>query len=157
MPISSTLRPLYLACLLTATTFAAQGAWAQTYSQPPQDKEKKSTHQHGTAATDASGKSSAVLKADLVEPEKKAKEKAATVKVEVTGLELVDPATVNEKAKAGQGHLHYQVDDDPIVATTTKKLSFHALSSGKHTIKVVLAGNDHSPLGPEQTLDVNIP
>jgi hypothetical protein len=112
MSISSTHRPLYLACLLSATTFAAQGAWAQTYSQPPQDKEKKSTHQH---------------------------------------------ATVNEKAKAGQGHLHYQVDDDPIVATTAKKLSFHALSSGKHTIKVVLAGNDHSPLGPEQTLDVNIP
>jgi len=146
---SSTHNRMLVACVLSAAALAARGAWAQ-YSSGPKDTKSQ------TAST-ASEKSHAVLKADLVDAEKKAKGKAATVKVEVTGIEIVDPATVNEKPRAGQGHLHYQVDNDPIVATTAKKLSFHELAPGKHTIKVVLAGNDHSPLGPEQTLDVTIP
>jgi hypothetical protein len=150
---SSMRRLTCLLCFLSATALGTRGAGAQSSSQPSHDT---TSHTHA-AASDASSKTHATLKADLVEPEKKAKDKSATVKVEVTGVEMVDPATVNEKAKAGQGHLHYQIDDDPIVATTAKKLSFHALPSGKHKIKVVLAGNDHAPLGPEQTLDVNIP
>jgi len=101
--------------------------------------------------------SAATLKASLVDADAKAKKQAATVKVDVAGVELVDPATVNEKPMAGQGHLHYQVDDGPVIATTTTKLSFHGLKSGAHHIKVMLAGNDHSPLGPEKTLDVTVP
>ena len=57
----------------------------------------------------------------------------------------------------GQGHLHYQVDDGPIVATTVPKLSFHGLKPGTHSIMVQLAANDHTPLGPEQKLSVTIP
>lgn len=97
------------------------------------------------------------LTATLVDPEKKAQQKAATVSVKVDGIALVDPATVNEKAMAGQGHLHYQVDSGPVIATTTTKLSFHGLTPGAHKIVVMLAANDHSPLGPQQTLDVTIP
>jgi hypothetical protein len=97
------------------------------------------------------------LTAKLVDQEAKAKKKAATVEATVTGLEIIDPATVNEVAKAGQGHLHYQVDDGPIIATTVLKLSFHELTPGKHMIKVSLAGNDHKALGPEQTLNVDVP
>ena len=97
------------------------------------------------------------LTATLVDPEKKAQQKAATVSVKVDGIKLVDPATVNEKAMAGQGHLHYQVDGGPVIATTTTKLSFHGLTPGAHKIVVMLAANDHTPLGPEQTLDVTIP
>ena len=87
----------------------------------------------------------------------KAKKQAATVKVDVAGIKMVDPATVNEKPMAGQGHLHYQVDDGPVIATTTTKLSFHGLKPGAHHIKVMLAANDHSPLGPEKMLDVTVP
>jgi glyoxylate carboligase len=43
------------------------------------------------------------------------------------------------------------------IPTGTLKVSFHGLKPGPHRIKVALAANDHSPLGPEQTLDVNIP
>lgn len=57
----------------------------------------------------------------------------------------------------GQGHLHYRVDDGPVIATTSAKLSFHGLASGKHKIVVMLANNDHSPAGPQQTLEVTVP
>ena len=97
------------------------------------------------------------MTAKLVDPEKKAQGKSATVEVKVTGLKLTDPAAVNEKPMAGQGHVHYQVDDGPVIATTTTKLSFHGLTPGQHKIVVMLAGNDHNPLGPQETLNVTIP
>jgi hypothetical protein len=100
---------------------------------------------------------SATLTAKLVDAEKKAKGKAATVEVTVKGIALIDPAKVNELPRRGQGHLHYQVDNGPVIATTTTKLSFHELSSGEHKIVVMLAGNDHKPLGPQETLTVTVP
>ena len=116
--------------------------------------------QHGSHTkpqTGGAAKGTPTLTATLVDAEKKAQQKAATVDVKVTGIKIIDPAAANEKPVAGQGHLHYQVDDGPIIATTTMKLSFHGLTSGTHKIVVTLAGNDHNPLGPQQTLDVTIP
>jgi hypothetical protein len=97
------------------------------------------------------------LSAKLIDPEKKAQEQTATVEVEVTGIQLVDSAAVQEQPQRGQGHLHYQIDSGPLIATTTTKLSFHELSSGAHKITVMLVGNDHQALGPRETLTVNIP
>jgi hypothetical protein len=97
------------------------------------------------------------MTAELVDPEKKAADRTATVEVTVSGIELIDPATAMEKHVAGQGHLHYQLDMGPIIATPTRKLSFHELPPGSHTIVVMLAGNDHKPLGPQERLTVNIP
>ena len=99
----------------------------------------------------------AVMTAKLIDADKKAAEKAATVEVTTSGVELVDPAISKEKAVPGQGHLHYQVDKGPVVATPSAKLSFHELTPGTHTILVVLAGNDHQPLGPQQELKVTVP
>ena len=106
------------------------------------------------ASSSAAGMS---LSATLVDPEAKARKNAATVKVTTRGVRIVDPALSGESPIKGQGHLHYQVDDGPIVATTAAKLSFHELKSGAHTIAVVLAANDHTPLGPAQKLSVTIP
>jgi hypothetical protein len=97
------------------------------------------------------------MTAKLIDPDKKAADRAATVEVTVSGVELTDPAMANEKPVAGQAHLHYQVDKGLVVATTAAKLSFHELTPGSHTILVVLAGNDHKPLGPQQQLSVNVP
>ena len=97
------------------------------------------------------------LTARLIDADNKAKKKAATVEVTVKGVSLIDPATVGEKPKAGQGHLHYRVDDGPVIATTATKLSFHELTSGTHKIVVMLAANDHTPLGPQETLTVTVP
>ena len=97
------------------------------------------------------------LTAVLVDPEAKAQKKEATVKVTVTGATMTDPAIAKEKPKTGQAHLHYRVDSGPIIATTSTKLSFHELTPGEHKITVVLSANDHSPLGPQETLTVRIP
>jgi hypothetical protein len=109
------------------------------------------------AAATAAYAADAKMEARLVDPEKKAAGQAATVEVKVTNLQLVDPASVGEKPNKDQGHLHYQVDDGPVVATPSNKLSFHGLTAGKHKIVVTLAGNDHKPLGPEATLEVTVP
>jgi hypothetical protein len=122
-----------------------------------QDKSKSEhsgmDHKNMQKAT-ASGVS---MTAKLVDPEMKAQKKEATVVVDVKGIKLTDPAEAKEQPKAGQGHLHYQVDDGPVIATTSPKLSFHGLTSGAHKITVVLAANDHSPLGPQETLNVTVP
>jgi hypothetical protein len=97
------------------------------------------------------------LSAKLSDAEKKAQEHTATVEVRVAGIQLIDPAAVNEQPQQGQGHLHYQVDTGPVIATTTTKLSFHELSSGSHEITVMLVSSDHQPLGPRETLPVIIP
>lgn len=104
-----------------------------------------------------SGSVKPTMTAKLIDPEKKAAEGAATVEVTVSSVELTDPAIANEKPVPGQGHLHYQVDKGPVVATPTAKLSWHDLTPGTHTIVVMLVGNDHKPLGPQQQLTVNVP
>lgn len=141
-----------LAILMVAMVVVVQ---AQYGSSKPQTAAAKPAATPATPA--ATQKGAPTLTATLVDAEKKAAQKAATVQVKTTGIRLIDPATVGEKPRAGQGHLHYQVDSGPIIATTTTKLSFHELSSGPHKIMVVLAANDHSPLGPQQTLEVTIP
>ena len=97
------------------------------------------------------------LTVKLVDAEQKAQKKSATVSVQVRGVKIVDPASVKEKPVKGQGHLHYRLDNGPIIATTATKLSFHELSSGPHSFMVNLAGNDHMPLGPSQTVNVTVP
>lgn len=121
--------------------------------------QEKPTHDHSDMTKKEMAKSSsqATMTAKLVDPEMKAQKKEATVMVEVKGVKLTDPAMAKEQPKAGEGHLHYQVDDGPVIATTTPKLSFHGLTSGTHKITVTLAANDHSPLGSPQTLTVTIP
>ena len=96
------------------------------------------------------------MTADLVNPEKNGARGAATVVVKVSGVTLTDPAAANELPKAGQAHLHYQLDGGPVVATTSPKLSYHGLTAGEHRIVVMLAANDHTPLGPQQTLTVKV-
>lgn len=98
-----------------------------------------------------------IMTAKLIDAEKKAAQRSATVEVTTSGVELTDPTVSNEKPVPGQGHLHYQVDKGPIIATSAAKLSFHELTPGAHTIVVMLAGNDHKPLGPKQQLTVTVP
>ena len=97
------------------------------------------------------------LDARLIEAASAAREGSATIQVNVSGLEIVDPSAVQEKPRNGQGHLHYRVDDGPIIATTITKLSFHGLSAGMHHISVALVGNDHQPLGLVKELEVSVP
>ncbi|HEU4430724.1 MAG TPA: DUF6130 family protein [Myxococcota bacterium] len=97
------------------------------------------------------------LSAKLVDREAKARKGEMTVEVSVSGLEIVDAAKAMEQPTTGQGHLHYRLDDGPVVATTATKLSFHGLAAGSHRLEVRLAGNDHKPLGPAQNLSITVP
>ena len=124
-------------------------------SAAAQDKSKTETQSANQVVSQAA--QTATMTASLIDAEKNAKDKSATVEVRVGGVELIDPALTTKKPVKGQGHLHYQVDDGPVVATTAPKLSFHGLSSGKHKIVVTLANNDHSPAGPPQTLEITVP
>ena len=72
----------------------------------------------------------------LVDRDTKARQKAATVRVDVGGLQLIDPDEVGGRPAPGQGHLHYRVDGGPVVATLSTKLSFHELAPGSHVIYV---------------------
>jgi len=144
-----------------ALVVSAQDRAADT---PQQTDQGYKSMQHQTTETqrqaDQVRKTAApapTLSAMLMQAEKKAKQHEADVQVRVAGIDIVDPAMANEKPEPGQGHLHYQLDSGPIIATTATKLDFHKLSPGKHQITVMLAGNDHNPLGPRETLHVTIP
>lgn len=82
---------------------------------------------------------------------------SATIGVELSDVEMVDPASVNERVERGEGHLHYRVGDGPVVATTATRLSFHELPPGEHRIEVTLVGNNHQPIGPREVLEVTVP
>lgn len=97
------------------------------------------------------------LSAKLLDAEHNALKKEAAVEVSVKNLKLVDPEEAGEKPKSGEGHVHYQIDAGPVVATTATKLSFHEMPPGKHEIKVTLSANDSLPLGPAKILKVSIP
>src|SRR5512140_261805 len=57
------------------------------------------------------------LKATLVDAAKKAEAKTATVQATVGGINLIDPDKTHGQVKKGQGHLHYQLDNGPTIAT----------------------------------------
>jgi hypothetical protein len=183
-----------------------------------------------TDADDAIDNRPLSLTAHLVEEEMHAKERAAVVQVEVTGIRLVDAETGMEgggaygtstsgtstspvetgtdntaagttptdnaaggttyggttpgttpgaapdadtdadgmdtdatttadgsMATARMGHIHYRLDGGPVIATPVTRLAFHELAPGQHTVTVMLAAPDHTPLGPQQTLTFTIP
>jgi hypothetical protein len=142
---------------LRLAVFAALSiAFVLSLGMPVTAQEKAQTGAAQASANQVVGQS-ATLSASLVDAEKNAKEKTATVEVRVSGVELIDPAKTSKQPMKGQGHLHYQVDSGPVIATTSPKLSFHELTPGKHKIVVMLANNDHSPAGPQQTLEITVP
>jgi hypothetical protein len=130
-------------------------AFVLALGMPAAAQEKAKTGAPKASANQVVGQPT--LSASLVDAEKNAREKTATVEVRVAGVELIDPAKTSKQPMKGQGHLHYQVDSGPVIATTSPKLSFHELTPGKHKIMVMLANNDHSPAGPQQTLEITVP
>jgi hypothetical protein len=97
------------------------------------------------------------LDAELIDAETNAAKGNALIEVTVTAVELIDADEARSTPRSGQGHLHYQVDAGPVIATSAKKLAFHELEPGSHKIHVALVGNDHKPIGPEETVTFLIP
>lgn len=108
----------------------------------------------GAVAAHAAGPS---LDAELIDADVNAAKGNALIQVTVLDMDLIDADDAGGTPRKGQGHLHYRVDDGPVIATSVKKLAFHELQPGPHKIHVALVGNDHKPIGPEETVTVMIP
>jgi hypothetical protein len=78
----------------------------------------------------------------------------ARLRVDIAGIQLIDPAITHGIRTPGRGHLLYRVDGEPIVATTATDLAFRNLGAGPHTIDVMLVASDFAPLGPQQRIHV---
>lgn len=145
-------------------TLFAVAAFAQTSRIHTSDSQNTNSNLrygvHGAATQQAQNVPSANgagLKATLLNESQEAKKFSAEVKVDVTGLQLSDPASTGYKPAQGQGHINYKLDDNPIISTTATRLDFHGLVPGEHVLVVSLSGNDNTPLGPQQTLTIKVP
>ncbi len=105
-------------------------------------------------------------------PNSTAKGGKVTATVKLTNFKL-DPQDVGKAPKPGKGHLHFTMDggkfDFPKYSgangklakklgvegkyspSVAPKISYKGLPKGKHTLKVELANNDHSPAGATAT------
>ena len=97
------------------------------------------------------------ITARLIDENWNASRKAASVEVTVQGIQLVEPSLTSQSHGPVQGHLHYQLDDGSIVATSASKISFHELSPGEHKISVNLTDGNHIPIGMPIALTLTIP
>ena len=147
---------MFAACLLGFLAFACAPR-QQHFILPPQPEpalpEGQQSLEDLGRTLDAGGPALVAT----VDRSERFSDKSAEVRVTVAGIGLIDPHLSGEYARDGQGHLHYKVDDGPVVATTATRLSFQDLTPGRHTIVVSLAGNDHRPIGPKRILTISIP
>ena len=75
----------------------------------------------------------------------------------VGGQARADTAQVEVKVSGVESpRLQYKVDDGPAIETQDTKIKVRGLKPGNHRISVLLEGQDGAPLGPSQSLDVNI-
>lgn len=77
-----------------------------------------------------------------------------TVRVKVKSLKLEPPGLVKQE---GVGHIHYYLDDK-VQISAEQTLTFTGVTSGEHTIRVVLVQKDHTPLSPsvEKKIKINV-
>lgn len=68
-----------------------------------------------------------------------------TVAVESTGLEFVMPGGTNV---AGEGHVHFTLDDGPIVMSVEQRTTFKDVPPGEHKLVAELVQNDTTPFSP---------
>lgn len=95
-----------------------------------------------------------------------------TAEVTLSNFKL-DPKDVGQKPQLGKGHLHFSLDggkfDFPKYSgangklaaklgvtgkyspSVTPQITYQGIPKGKHTLKVELANNDHSPAGASAT------
>lgn len=77
-----------------------------------------------------------------------------TLTYSVAGLTLVDD--LDGAPVDGQGHVHIKVDGTYVDATPSLSYTFTAeqLTPGQHEVSACLAGNDHTELGPCDTISL---
>lgn len=122
---------------LSAVTLLAGctgGAPAKEASSPAAEK----------PASNASAESPTVK---LIEPADGATVPAGDLKVnsEVTGLKFTMPSNKNV---AGEGHIHYTLDDRPFEMSIEPGMVIKDVEPGEHTLEAELVNNNTQPLDP---------
>ncbi len=89
----------------------------------------------------------------LIVPENGATVPTGTVKVavETTGLEFVMPSNTNV---AGQGHVHFTLDDRPFIMSVEKEAEFEDVEPGTHRLVAELVQNNTDSFDPPITQEV---
>ena len=131
--------------------FALTAALAALYGPARAEQDSQTVQQI------SSNGSSQELIVELMDPENKAKKRSATVEVDVKGIRIMDPDKEKEEPRRGIGHFQYRLDEGTVIASTSRKMSFHELTPGRHKIEVSVAGSDYEPLGLKGTLYIEIP
>lgn len=96
------------------------------------------------------------LKVSLVDADTNAENKRAVVRIEVWGVELVEPHA-NEQPNLSKSFVTYQLDDGEVVKTTGEEHTFENISPGYHHVYVQLAFLSGEPRGARLTLTVHVP
>ncbi len=87
------------------------------------------------------------------------------VKLDVVGNQVtvtvatdmsISPEHYGMARKVGEGHIHMYLDKDPKVGVKEDHMVFKNLAKGKHTMKVSLHNNDHTPYDVTNTFDFEI-
>lgn len=96
------------------------------------------------------------LEVSLVDPDKNAAGSKAVIRVEVWGVELVQPQS-NQEPKLTLAYITYQLDSGEVIRSAEKQQTFSHMIPGYHHIYVQLASLDGQPVGARLTLTVDVP
>jgi hypothetical protein len=96
------------------------------------------------------------LEVFLVDADKNAVDKRAVVRIDVWGVDLVEPQS-NQEPKLTQAYVTYQLDSGEVVRTAAEEHTFENLTPGYHHVYVQLASLDNQPFGARLTLTVHVP
>jgi hypothetical protein len=68
----------------------------------------------------------------------------------------ISPEHYGQTRADGEGHIHMYLDNGEKVGVKEEKKTFPNLKPGKHTLKVSLHNNDHTPYDVTKTIDFEI-
>lgn len=77
-------------------------------------------------------------------------------KVSVNTDMSISPEHYGMARKAGEGHIHMYLDNNDKIAVTEPQHVFGNLEPGKHTLKVSLHNNDHTPYDVTKSYEFEI-
>jgi hypothetical protein len=79
----------------------------------------------------------------------------ATINIKTADI-VVSPQHYGKERVSGEGHMHVFLDEGPKQGITDNKYILPDLAVGKHTVKVSLHNNDHSPYNVSQTKEFEV-
>lgn len=84
----------------------------------------------------------------------KVKDNKVYVEVVVSNFTFTKPG--KERKKDGQGHIHLYLDGQKVDEIHQAAFIVRGIPKGKHTLKVVVVHNDHSPYPIKKEFDITI-